>query len=176
MFTRGSKSRAILGSILFFFVAPFVVAGVLPFLLFGWSIKQPFFGLFDTTIVGIAAILIGLGCLLECFSRFALEGRGTPAPVAQTEILVASGLYRFVRNPMYVAVLTIVLGEGLLFSNGLLFAYGVSLWMVFHLFIRFYEEPQLEKRFGNSYDTYRKHVRRWWPRLSPWNESRPPIG
>ena len=125
-------------------------------------------------MVGIAAILIGLGCLLECFGRFALEGRGTPAPVAQTEILVASGLYRFVRNPMYVAVLAIVLGEGLLFGNGLLFVYSVTLWIVFHLFIRFYEEPQLTKRFGDSYDTYRQHVRRWWPRLTPWHESRLP--
>lgn len=161
-----------LGTVLFFFVAPFVVAGVLPFLLFGRSFHQPLFELFDTKVVGIAAICIGLLCLLECFGRFALEGRGTPAPVAQTEILVVSGLYRFVRNPMYVAVLTIVLGEGLLFGNVLLFAYAIVLWFVFHLFIRFYEEPHLARRFGISYETYSLHVRRWLPRLTPWIESR----
>ena len=137
--------------------------------------NQPMFGLFDTTIVGIVAILIGLACLLECFCRFALEGRGTPAPVAQTEILIVSGLYRFVRNPMYVAVLTIVLGEALLFGNGLLFAYAVVLWIAFNLFVRFYEEPQLVQRFGNAYESYYQHVRRWWPRLTPSKESGLPI-
>lgn len=169
MFARGSRFRAIVGSILFFFIAPFVVVGVLPLVLFGWSSSQPLFGLFDTKIVGIVAILIGLLCLLECFGRFAIEGRGTPAPLAQTEILIASGLYRYVRNPMYVAVLTISLGEGLLFGNGLLFAYTAALWLVFHLFVKFYEETQLARRFGNSYVVYCVHVRRWIPRLTPWN-------
>lgn len=171
MLAKGTRFRAIIGSIVFFFVAPLVVAGVLPFVMFGWTINQPLFGLFDTSIAGIIAILIGLGCLLECFGRFALEGRGTPAPVAQTEILVASGFYRFVRNPMYIAVLTIVLGEGLLFGNILLFGYATALWIVFHLFVQFYEEPQLARRFGTSYENYRRHVRRWWPRLTPWNEA-----
>lgn len=172
MFAKRSRSRAILGSVLFFFVAPFVVAGVLPFLLFGWSFNQPLFELFDTKVAGVAAICIGFFCLVECFGRFALEGRGTPAPVAQTEILVVTGLYRFVRNPMYVAVLTIVLGQGLLFGNVLLFAYAIVLLIVFHLFIRFHEEPQLARRFGASYETYSQHVRRWLPRLTPWLESR----
>ena len=175
LFSKGSRSRAIVGSILFFFIAPFVVAGVLPFLIFGWALTQPLFGLFDTRKIGAIAILIGLGCLLECFGRFALEGRGTPSPVAQTEILVVSGLYRFVRNPMYVAVLTIVLGEGLLLGNALIFAYAAAIWIVFHLFVRFYEEPQLVRRFGASYETYRQDVRRWWPRLTPWNESHLPV-
>lgn len=147
------------------------MAGVLPYLLFGWSVDQPLLGHFDTKFIGIAAILIGLGCLLECFGRFALEGRGTPAPVAQTEILIVSGLYRFVRNPMYIAVLTIVLGKGLLFGNGLLLVYAAALWLVFHLFIRFFEEPQLTRRFGDSYVAYCMHVRRWLPRLTPWYES-----
>ncbi|MCY3857754.1 MAG: isoprenylcysteine carboxylmethyltransferase family protein [Gammaproteobacteria bacterium] len=171
MFARGSRSRAIAGSILFFFVAPFVVAGVLPYLLFGWSINQPLLGLFDTKFIGICTILIGLSCLFDCFGRFALEGRGTPAPVAETEILVASGLYRFVRNPMYVAVLTIVVGEGLLLGNSLLFVYATAWWIVFHLFIRLYEEPRLSRRFGVSYVAYCDHVRRWLPSLKPWNLS-----
>ena len=147
------------------------MAGVLPYLLFGWSINQPLLGFFDTKFIGICTILIGLSCLFDCFGRFALEGRGTPAPVAETEILIASGLYRFVRNPMYVAVLTIVLGEGLLFGNSLLLLYATTLWIVFHLFIRLYEEPHLSRRFGDSYKEYCANVRRWLPRPKPWNRS-----
>ena len=160
------------GSIVFFFLAPFVVACVLPFLLFGWSVNQPMFGLIDTKVAGIIAITIGVACLLACFGRFALEGRGTPAPIAQTEILVVTGLYRFVRNPMYVAVVTIVLGEGLLFGQFLLFAYAGGIWIVFHLFVRLYEERRLAQRFGRSYEIYCDHVRRWLPRLKPWSSSR----
>ncbi len=74
--------------------------------------------------MGVRTVVAGLACLLDCFARFALEGRGTPAPVLQTEVLVASGLYQFVRNPMYVCVLTIVSGQVLLFGQSLLFAYA----------------------------------------------------
>ena len=109
--------------------------------------------------------------LLDCFARFALEGRGTPAPVEQTEVLVASGLYRFVRNPMYVCVLIIVSGQALLLGQAWLFAYA-GVWLVaFHLFVVLYEEPQLRRRFGGSYEAYCRHVRRWWPRLTPWRRS-----
>lgn len=147
------------------------MAGVLPYLLFGWSINQPLLGLFDTKFIGICTILIGLVCLFDCFGRFAIEGRGTPAPLAETQILVASGLYRFVRNPMYIAVITIVLGEGLLFGNSLLLLYATTLWIVFHLFIWLYEEPHLFRRFGDSYKDYCANVRRWLPSLKPWNPS-----
>ena len=86
----------------------------------------------------------------------------------QTEVLVASGLYQFVQNPMYVCVLTIVLGQALLFGQTLLFAYAGLLLLAFHLQVRLYEEPQLRRRFEESYETYCQHVRRWWPRLTPW--------
>ena len=117
---------------------------------------------------GQLEVAAGLACLLDCFARFALEGRGTPAPVAQTEVLVASGLYRFVRNPMYVSLLIIVSGQALLFGQARLFAYAGVMLVAFHLFVLFYEEPTLRRRFGGSYETYYLHVGRWWPRLTPW--------
>ena len=110
----------------------------------------------------------GLAGLLDCFARFALEGRGTPSPVEQTETLVVSGLYRFVRNPMYVCVLAIVSGQALLFGKAWLLLYAGVLLIAFHLFVTFYEEPNLRRRFGTPYETYCLHVSRWRPRLRSW--------
>ena len=169
MFVKGT--RALVGSFVFFWVAPAVVAGVGPFALVGWTMQPPLLGLPGVRVVGVAAVAAGLDCLLDCFARFALEGRGTPAPVAQTEVLVASGLYRFVRNPMYVSLLIIVSGQALLFSQARLFAYAGVMLVAFHLFVLFYEEPTLRRRFGGSYETYYLHVGRWWARLTPWRGS-----
>lgn len=168
MFVKGTRARAILGSFVFFWVAPGVVAGVGPYALFGWTMQPPLFGLPGERVVGVAAVGAGLACLVDCFARFALEGRGTPAPVAQTEVLVVSGLYRFVRNPMYVSVLIIISGQALLFGHALLFAYAGAVLVAFHLNVLFYEEPILSRRFGRSYEAYVLNVGRWWPRLTPW--------
>lgn len=169
MLEKGTPARAILGSFVFFLAAPGVVAGLVPYALVGWTLQPPLLGLPGERVVGVAAAAVGLACLLDCFARFALEGRGTPAPVEQTEVLVAaSGLYRFVRNPMYVCVVTIVLGQALLLGQASLLAYAGALLVGFHLFVRLYEEPTLRPRFGSSYETYCLHVRRWWPRLTPW--------
>ena len=171
MFVKGTRTRALVGSFVFFWVAPAVVAGVGPFALVGWTMQPPLLGLPGERVVGVAAVAAGLACLLDCFARFVLEGRGTPAPVAQTEVLVASGLYRFVRNPMYVSVLIIVSGQALLFGQTRLFAYAGVMLVAFHLNVLFYEEPTLRRRFGGSYETYYLHVGRWWPRLTPWRGS-----
>ena len=103
--------------------------------------QPPLLGLSGERVVGVAAVAAGLACLLDCFARFALEGRGTPAPVAQTEVLVASGLYRFMRNPMYVSVLIIISGQALLFGQAWLFVYAGVVLVAFHLFVLLYEEP-----------------------------------
>lgn len=166
-----TRMRAIVGSFVFFWVAPAVVAGVGPFLLVGWTLQPPLLGLSGERVVGVAAVAAGLACLLDCFARFALEGRGTSAPVAQTEVLVASGLYRLVRNPMYVSVLVIVAGQALLFGQARLFAYAGVILVAFRLFVRFHEEPTLRRRFGGSYETYCLHVGRWRPRMTPWRGS-----
>ena len=168
---KATRARAIVGSFVFFWIAPGVVAGVGPFALSGWAIQPALFGLPGVRVVGAAAIMAGLACLLDCFARFALEGRGTPAPVAQTEVLVASGLYRFVRNPMYVCVLTIIAGQALLLGQTSLLVYTGAVAVAFHLNVRFYEEPTLRRRFGASYESYCRHVGRWRPRLTPWRGS-----
>ena len=146
----------------------FAEAGGGPFALVGWTMQPPLLDPPGVRLVGVAA---GLACLLDCFARLALEGRGTPAPVAQTEVLVASGPYRFVRNPMYVSLLIIVSGQALLFGQARLVAYAGVMLVAFHLFVLFYEEPTLRRRFGGSYETYYLHVGRWWPRLTPWRGS-----
>jgi len=96
-------------------------------------------------------------------------GLGTPAPVAPPARLVVSGQYRYVRNPMYVAVVTIVIGEALVLGRAVLLAYAALLWLFFTLFVVLYEEPALAEKFGASYVAYRKNVRRWWPRRRPWD-------
>ncbi|MDE0227130.1 MAG: isoprenylcysteine carboxylmethyltransferase family protein [Gammaproteobacteria bacterium] len=171
MLEKGTRARTVLGSFVFFLVAPGVVAGVIPFALVGWTFQATLLGLPGERVVGIVAVGAGLACLVECFARFALEGRGTPGPVEQTEVLVASGLYRLVRNPMYVCVVAIVLGQAVLFGQASLLAYAGLMLVAFHLFVVLYEEPTLRRRFGASYETYCLHVRRWWPRLTPWSGS-----
>ena len=117
---------------------------------------------------GVALIAVGVPLLIDSFARFALQGRGTPAPVLPTEHLVVSGLYRYVRNPMYVGVVTVVLGQGLLLGSLPVLGYGALLWMTFHLFVLAYEEPKLRRSFDAEYDRYCRNVSRWIPRLRPW--------
>jgi protein-S-isoprenylcysteine O-methyltransferase Ste14 len=106
--------------------------------------------------------------LLESFARFALQGVGTPAPVFPTQQLVVRGFYCYVRNPMYLAVVAIVLGQALLFGSIRVLAYGLFAWLITHLFVLFYEEPTLRKSFGSQYAAYCEHVPRWIPRLTRW--------
>jgi protein-S-isoprenylcysteine O-methyltransferase Ste14 len=101
--------------------------------------------------------------------RFIIVGRGTLVPTTPTVHLVVSGLYRYVRNPMYVGVLTAVLGEAVLFGSRFMIEYFAIVFAGFHLFVCFYEEPTLTRTYPEEYPRYRRHVRRWLPRLSPWN-------
>jgi protein-S-isoprenylcysteine O-methyltransferase Ste14 len=165
-----TTSRAVVGSFLFFWIAPAVVAGLIPYQLSRWRMEPPFLGSTATRVVGALLVALGIAALLECFARFAIKGRGTPAPIAPTETLVVTGLYRFVRNPMYVAVVSAILGQALLLGSTRLLAYALAVWTAFHIFVLAYEEPTLRQQFGESYDRYRAHVRRWIPRLVPWRE------
>jgi protein-S-isoprenylcysteine O-methyltransferase Ste14 len=140
-------------------------------MLSGWSLEAPFFGIDSGRILGGIIVLTGVACLIECFARFAIQGKGTPAPVAPTDHLIASGCYRYVRNPMYVAVVAIILGQSLLLGSLLLFEYALVVWLAFHIFVLVYEEPTLHKQFGESYRVYQSQVRRWWPRLRPWRSA-----
>ena len=165
--------RAALGSFVFFLVAPGVVAGWIPYGLSGWRFGPPLLGLPGERWMGGLLVAIGLAGLVECFARFALQGRGTPAPVAPPAILVVGGLYRHVRNPMYVAVTAMIAGQAVLFGSRALLAYAAGVWLLFHLFVVGYEEGALRRQFGAAYDRYRAHVRRWWPRLRPWTDGGP---
>jgi protein-S-isoprenylcysteine O-methyltransferase Ste14 len=134
----------------------------------GWRAAAPFFGTSAIPILGLVLIALGAGGLLDSFVRFAWQGLGTPAPIAPTRHLVISGLYRFVRNPMYVAVTALVLGQALLLAHTSLLIYGAVVWLAFHIFVLAYEEPTLLRTFGDEYESYRRHVPRWIPRLTPW--------
>ena len=118
--------------------------------------------------VGMLLIAAGLPGLIDSFARFALQGLGTPAPIAPPQNLVVTGLYRYVRNPMYVAVVAVILGQGILFGDWRLLIYGGLLWLAFHAFVLAYEEPVLAESFGAQYEDFRANVPRWLPRLTPW--------
>lgn len=115
-------------------------------------------------VFALCLFTVGIVLYLRCAWDFAAFGKGTPAPIDAPKRLVTRGFYRHTRNPMYVASLTVVLGWTTLFSTGLLLAYAVALFVVFSLFIRFYEEPRLAREFGEEYDSYVVRVGRWLPR------------
>lgn len=160
------RLRPILGSILFVFVVPGTVAGLLPWSITGWRSTHAPAAL---RLVGAALIVLGLAVLLHASYRFAVEGSGTPAPIAPTRHLVVGGPNRFVRNPMYLAVVAIIFGQALLLGQWSLAWYGLIVAVGQALFVRFYEEPTLQRAFGVEYERYRAAVRPWIPRLTPWH-------
>jgi protein-S-isoprenylcysteine O-methyltransferase Ste14 len=113
---------------------------------------------------GLVPLLVGLVIILRCFADFVRRGRGTPAPYDPPRKLVVAGLYRYVRNPQYVGVVLIVVGEALLTGMVVLFGYAAAFAIGYHLFVRYYEEPTLGKLFGEPYARYREVVPRWLPR------------
>jgi len=159
----------IIASLLFLVLAPGTIAGLIPFWLTGWEMGEPFLGMIILRTMGAFMVFIAAGSLLESFGRFVFVGLGTPAPVAPPARLVVSGQYRHVRNPMYAAVLVIVIGQSLVLGSRVLLQYAVFLWFLFHLFVVLYEEPRLDSQFGASYQSYRLNVSRWLPRLTPWD-------
>jgi protein-S-isoprenylcysteine O-methyltransferase Ste14 len=164
------RVRAWVGTIVFLLLAPGVVAGLMPWVITGWRVPWSGGWVAPAAIVAAVAILSGLVVLLDAFVRFA-RADGTPAPPMPTARLVVVGPYRYVRNPMYLAVLTIVLGQALLFrSVGALLYAGILLLAVV-VFVRGYEEPTLEDAYGDEYRRYRRDVRGWVPRVRPWSHT-----
>jgi protein-S-isoprenylcysteine O-methyltransferase Ste14 len=158
------RTSAAIATALFLLIAPGTVAGVIPWWITHWRLSASWL----TQIAGALLILGGLSVLIESFARFAWKGLGTPAPAFPTRHLVVSGLYRFVRNPMYVAVVSAILGQALLFASLPLAGYGASVLVLFQTFVVLYEEPKLRKTFGAEYESFRANVPRWIPRLTPW--------
>lgn len=167
------RGWAALGSLAFLVLAPGTVAGLVPFLLSRWQLRPAPLGLEPVRWLGAALVAAGTAVLLDSFARFALRGLGTPAPVLPPTRLVVTGLYRHVRNPMYVAIVVLVGGQALLLGDPRVAAWAALLWGAFHLFVVGYEEPALRRRFGGSYDEYRANVRRWIPRARSWRGERP---
>ena len=162
---------ASLGSLAFFIVAPGTITGFVPWWFTRWRIGPPPFGIEALRWVGAALVLFGLLPLLSSFVRFAWDGLGTPAPIAPPANLVVTGFYRRVRNPIYVALLIILLGEALLFDDGRVAAWGVLFWLFTFAVVVIFEEPALQEQFGDEYRNYRKNVPRWVPRVVPYKPS-----
>ncbi|HEX6724392.1 MAG TPA: isoprenylcysteine carboxylmethyltransferase family protein [Gaiella sp.] len=162
------SSRVVVGTLLFLVVAPGVVAGVIPWVLTGWERGDVFGSLVLVRVAGGVVLVVGVTVLLEAFARFVLEGRGTPAPVAPTERLVVGGLYRFVRNPMYLAVGAAIVGQAFLLGRPILLVYAAVFFVIVAAFVHWYEEPTLARRYGAQYEAYRRAVPGWLPRRTPW--------
>jgi protein-S-isoprenylcysteine O-methyltransferase Ste14 len=158
-------SRAAWGSVLFFLVAPGVMGGVVPWLLSA-GYDDPAASSYVT--LGLVLVVLGVVVLVACFVQFVREGRGTPAPVAPTQELVVGGIYRWVRNPMYLAVAAIIGGQAVAFTSGALLVWLLVFLAAVVSFVVGYEQPTLCDTYGESYEAYRAAVPGWWPRLTPW--------
>jgi protein-S-isoprenylcysteine O-methyltransferase Ste14 len=162
------RAFALLGTALFLVLAPGCVAGLVPWWISRWQFHAPFRGYPGLRVIGVVLIAGGTYVVLDSFTRFALQGLGTPAPVFRTRHLVVKGFYRYVRNPMYVAVVAVILGQAVLFGDVRLFEYALFAWLAAHLFVLAYEEPTLRKTFGAEYEAFRANVPRWIPRATAW--------
>jgi protein-S-isoprenylcysteine O-methyltransferase Ste14 len=152
----------LLQTLLFTILVPGSVLVGIPYLLLG-GIFPPGRGLMAW--FGTLCIVLGAGIYFRCAWEFAVRGLGTPAPIAPTRFLVVTALHRYVRNPMYIGVLLVVLGEAALFRAAVLLVYAAFACVSIQLFVVFYEEPTLRRQFGESYEEYRRAVPRWIPRL-----------
>jgi protein-S-isoprenylcysteine O-methyltransferase Ste14 len=137
-----------------------IVAGIVPWLLTRWDADSQSLAL---RILGVVVLVAGGALVLETTARFAFQGRGTPAPWAPPERFVERGSYRFVRSPMYLGVILLIVGQALLLGREILYAWAVVAWVIFELSLVTWEEPGLRRRFGASYDDYRRRVHRWVP-------------
>jgi protein-S-isoprenylcysteine O-methyltransferase Ste14 len=152
-------------SILFsLIVLTFIIAGI-PFLLHQVGMLQWTMAPWTAAMPGALTLFFGVLIFVLCTRDFARFGRGTPAVWDPPKTFVSHGLYRLVRNPMYLGIVLIIIGEACFFHSRPLLVIAVSLWLLFHGFVLFYEEPILIKKFGNSYRQYCVQVSRWLPRL-----------
>ena len=152
-----------LKTLIFSIFVPGTVAFVIP-----WFLLQQSGSLMPLVpsfwLIGLLPMVLGIAGYLWCAGAFTFIGKGTPAPIDAPKNLVIAGPYQWVRNPMYVAVLSIVLGEALLFRSYQLVAYALLVFAIVHTFVLFYEEPTLRRQFGASYEAYLLAVPRWLPR------------
>ncbi len=153
----------LLKTLLFTILVPGSVAVGIPYLLLG-GFPAP--GRGPLTWSGLLCLIVGASVYFRCAWEFAVRGLGTPPPIAPTKFLVISGLHRYVRNPMYIGVALVILGEAALFRSLHLAEYAALMLLIAHTFVVFYEEPTLRRQFGAPYDEYRRTVPRWIPRFT----------
>ncbi len=168
--TSSSLRGPLIGTVAFVLLAPGTVVGVVPFLLTRWRLAPPLAGCAATRWLGAAVVLAGAPLFYNFVARFVLEGRGTPAPIAPTQRLVVGGAFRWSRNPGYISVIAMLLGQGLFFGSAAVVLYALGVAVAFHLFVVWYEEPTLRRMFGDDYRAYCERVPRWlprWPRRAP---------
>jgi protein-S-isoprenylcysteine O-methyltransferase Ste14 len=166
----GRKAWASAGSVLFFILAPGTVVGLVPWWLTGWRFGSRSVAWIPVQVVGGLLLVSGVAVLVDAFTRFVREGAGTPAPVAPTRELVVGGLYRHVRNPMYLAVLAGILGQALLLVRPVLFSYALLVGLAVVTFVQWYEQPALRRQYGARYDAYMAAVPGWWPSWRGWSQ------
>jgi protein-S-isoprenylcysteine O-methyltransferase Ste14 len=152
----------LLKSLLFAILLPGTVTLFVPYLMLSRSHTSPRWA--SLSVLAFIPLTAGATILLRCIWDFAVSGRGTLAPIDPPKELVVHGLYRYVRNPMYVGVLLVLLGEAWLFDSRALLVYAGGFWVVASAFVFFYEEPTLRRKFGGSYARYYRSVNRWVPR------------
>jgi protein-S-isoprenylcysteine O-methyltransferase Ste14 len=152
----------ILKTLLFTILVPGSVLVLMPSWILG-GFPEPESG--PLTWLGVLLIVLGAAIYLRCAWEFAVRGLGTPAPIAPTKFLVTTALHRYVRNPMYIGVFGVILGEAARFRSLRLLAYAACFCVLVQLFVLFYEEPTLRRQFGESYEEYRRSVPRWIPKL-----------
>lgn len=149
-------------NLFFTILQPGIVAVLVPYWILGFRIQ----GYFDLSFslakwLAIAIFIAGVTILLICIAGFAIKGKGTLSPADPTKKLVVSGLYKYSRNPMYAGVIMMLIGEAIFFQSATLWIYAGLIFAAFFLFVRFFEEPRLQKDFGDDYKNYCKSVRRW---------------
>lgn len=169
-----TRSAAAVGAAVFFLIAPGVVAGVIPWLITGWRVGYPLPGWSPVRVVGWVLLGLAVSVLVSAFVRFVTEGIGTPAPVAPPQRLVVGGFYRYVRNPMYLAVLTTIVGQSLILGRMILLAYAALVAAAFAAMVHWHEEPELRRKFGSEFDAYQRAVPGWLPRPRPRHVTPPP--
>lgn len=156
----------ILKTILFTVLVPGTVTLLIPSWLAG-GFRRPEGG--PLMWPGVVIFLLGAAIYFRCAWEFAVRGLGTPAPIAPTKFLVTTALHRYVRNPMYIGVFAVLLGEAVTFRSVVLLGYAAFFCVPVQLFVVFYEEPTLRRQFGESYEEYRRSVPRWIPRFQQRN-------
>ena len=164
--------RPLVGTIIFALLVPGTVIVIVPWRLSSWKLADPFFGWMGIQWIGLAFVVLGLPVVAQAMVRFVRDGLGTPSPTFPTEHLVVTGPYCYVRNPIYIGVLSMIVGQALIFGSNAVLVYALCVAAAFHIFVVLYEEPTLRRRFGAEYEAYARGVHRWRPRLTPWMPGR----